>query len=318
METKTIKLGDIEFKNRYFLGPNEKYHDYAFRELVRPYNPAMCFSEKITAESYRVKSRSTLDILSYIQKEHSENKMMGLTFDFENPVDLQYAILHLWQTPSISYFMIDFTPYIRKLVDNETYFQFLVPLIESLLLSTKPVILYMNLKRYEKQGLEFIRELPIATFPSIQGICIETNPSHAKEDIKKIKEKHHVPVLLSVSKAYEDKSKRLLDVLEETGADAFMLTSIATGHPLVFEDLIYAETDRHKVRDGLIRQGDLLKEFIRLEFENYNYETAIRHVRNQFAFFVEDFVNRDDVNKAIAKIDDHEEFFNIAAEVQYK
>ena len=310
-----LRIKNLELKNNVFLAPMAGVTDKAFRQIVKPFGPALMYTEMVSGKGLFYKNKKTADLLD--------------AEDFEKPIAVQLfghepKVLAEIAEKSLEYgaelLDINMGCPAPKIVNNG----------DGSALSKNPVLageiisavvdavggkVPVTVKIRKGWDDTMVNAVEMARVAEQSGAAAVTVHGRTREQfysgkadldiIKAVKNAVSIPVIGNGDITDGESAKRMLDY---TGCDGIMIGRGAQGNPWVFRDVIhFLETGEKLPAPTLLERAEKMAEHLELLILYKGEYRGIQEARKHMAWYIKGMKGgarlREIINRAETKED---------------
>lgn len=315
---KPLKIGAFTLKNRYILAPMAGYTGFPLRQLAREAGAALTYTEMISAAALVYGNRKTMDMLPHTR----EDGPLALQL-FGGDAQTVFDSVPIVEKAAV-YDFLDFNmgcpvPKVMRqkagsywLRRQDEIYKLLRTLVT---ISAHPVLVKIRLG-FSKDDINAAEVARLAEEAGVQAVAVhgrtrdqyyEGVPDYG--EIAKVKAAVSIPVIANGNIGLENIGM----VMDETGADGFMIGRGALGDPLIFTDLLNLEDGRvFKPRSPEV-QIRLLARHFKLVLSEMGERNAVRYFRGLAVLYVKGFPDARELRQRLIKLNssaEYESFIN--------
>ncbi len=310
-----MKIKNLELKNNVFLAPMAGVTDKAFRQIVKPFGPALMYTEMVSGKGLFYKNKKTADLLD--------------VEDFEKPVAVQLfghepQILAEIAEKSLEYGaqLLDINmgcpaPKIvnngdgSALSKNPALAGEVISAVVDAVGGKVPVTVKIR-KGWDESLVNAVEMAKVAERSGAAALTIHGRTREqfysGKADldiIKAVKDAVSIPVIGNGDITDGESAKRMLDY---TGCDGIMIGRGAQGNPWVFREVIhFLENGEKLLPPTLLERAEKMAEHLELLILYKGEYRGIQEARKHMAWYIKGMKGgarlREIINKAETKED---------------
>lgn len=306
-----MQIGNITLENNLFLAPMAGVTDKAFRMIVKPFGPALMYTEMVSGKGLHYNSKRTEDLLEVLEEEKPVAAQI-----FGHDPEIMGTVAEGALSHGAAMIDINMGCPAPKIVNNGDGSALMKnPVLAGQVISavcravTVPVTVKFRMGWDDAQinAVEFakIAEANGAAAVTVHGRTREAFYSgHANWDIiRRVKEAVSIPVIGNGDITGGKSAKAML---EQTGCDGLMIGRAAQGNPWIFSEVL------HYLKTGEVlpppsaeeRVGKALEHLnllIRFKGEHRGIQEGRKHMSWYFRGLPGGAQLRDRINKACTK-----------------
>ena len=300
-------IGNIKLENNIFLAPLSGITDYAYREIVKKFRPALVFSEMIASRALIAKNKKTMGMI----KKSKSNDPYAIQIAGCDPLVMADAA-KLCEDNGADLVDINMGCPVKKVVNGYAGSALMKDeILASSILSSVvnavkiPVTLKMR-KGWDDKNLNAPKLSEIAENEGIKMITIHGRTRaqmfKGKSDwsfIKNVKNSVKIPVVVNGDiSCFSD----MECAIKESNADAVMIGRGCYGKPWIFSELKYKLNKSNFQIDSVSRKNIILEHFD-LSLEHYGSEIGLKSFRKHLGWYSKSLKNSNEfrfkINKTI-------------------
>lgn len=317
MEAKTLKIGNVELKNRVFLAPMAGVTDMPFRVLCKEQGCGLVYTEMVSAKGmhYNDEKSNKLTLLD-------EKEKPGAVQIFGSEPEIMAEVAQKLDKSDASIIDINMgcpAPKITKNGEGSALMKkpdLVARIVKAVSSATQKPVTVKIRKGWDDYSINAVEIAQIAEENGAAAIAVHGRTREqyysGKADwniIKQVKQAVSIPVIGNGDVVGPKEAERLF---QETGCDAIMVGRAAQGNPWIFNQInkyleegviIPAPTAEQKIQT-IIRHMNMM-------IEHKGERTAILEMRSHIAWYIKGLRDAAYTKQKIFTLTDKEEIFSI-------
>ena len=311
--TRTLKIGNVELKNRYILAPMAGVTDLPFRLLCKEQGAGLLCMEMISAKALQYKNRNTKALLQIDPREYPVSlQLFGADPDIISEQakaieELPFQILD-----------INMGCPVPKVVKNgegsalmknpRLVYDVVYKTVRAI---SKPVTVKIR-KGFDEEHVNAVEIAKIIEEAGGAAVAVHGRTREqyysGKADwdiIRQVKEADSIPV---IGKGDVTGSLAAEQLLEETGCDGVMIGRGCQGNPWIFRELNeYEETGKVPHRPSKKEIKEMMLRHAQLQIELKGDYLGIREMRKHVAWYTKGMEGSAKLRDEINRVESYEE-----------
>lgn len=314
---KTLKIGNVELKNRYILGPMAGVTDLPFRLLCKEQGAGLLCTEMVSAKAILYKNRNTESLLSI----HPDELPVSLQLFGSDPKIMSEMAKQIEERP-FAILDINMGCPVPKVVKNgegsalmknpKLVYEIVSAVVKAI---DKPVTVKIR-KGFDDDHVNAVEIARIIEESGAAAVAVHGRTREqyysGKADwdiIRQVKEAVSIPV---IGNGDVTSPQKAVELEEQTGCDGIMIARGAQGNPWIFSEMTaYEETgqmpprpDRDSIREMMLRHA-------RLQIEYKGDYLGIREMRKHVAWYTKGLPKAARLREKINAVESYEELENL-------
>ena len=316
---KTLKIGNVELKNRYILAPMAGVSDLPFRLLCKEQGAGLVCMEMVSAKAIYYNNKNT-DMLMEI---HPEEGPVSLQLFGSDPQIMGEMAKRIEERP-FSILDVNMGCPVPKVVNNHEGSALMKnpKLVEEIVTSLvksidKPVTVKIR-KGFDDNNVNAVEIAKIAEACGAAAVAVHGRTREqyysGKADweiIAHVKDAVKIPVIGNGDVTDIESAQKLV---EQTGCDGIMIGRAVRGNPFLFRELVHFEQTGQQCQKATpqeVREAILKHAALQIEYKG-EY-TAVREMRKHISWYSAGYPGS---TKLRAKINEMENMDDILAIVE--
>ena len=297
-------IGNLTLKNNLLLAPMSGVTDFAYREIIKKFKPALVFSEMIASRDLIEKNRKTMNMI-----KKKSNNPYAIQIAGCDPLIMSEAA-KLCEDHGADLVDINMGCPVKKVVNGYAGSALMKDeslassILNSVVNAVKiPVTLKMR-KGWDEKNLNAPKLAQIAEDEGVKMITVHgrtrSQMFKGKSDwnfIKNVKKKVKIPVVVNGDiNDFTD----FQESLEKSNGDGVMIGRGSYGKPWIFNE-IKAEinSDEFKIKNDL--KKDIILEHFNLSLEHYGIDIGLKSFRKHLGWYSKSLENSNEFRFKINK-----------------
>lgn len=314
---KTLKIGNVELKNRYILGPMAGVTDLPFRLLCKEQGAGLLCMEMVSAKAILYKNRNTESLLSI----HPDELPVSLQLFGSDPKIMSEMAKQIEERP-FAILDINMGCPVPKVVKNgegsalmknpKLVYEIVSAVVKAI---EKPVTVKIR-KGFDDEHVNAVEIARIIEEAGASAVAVHGRTREqyysGKADwdiIRQVKEAVSIPV---IGNGDVTSPQKAVELEEQTGCDGIMIARGAQGNPWIFSEMTaYEETgeipprpDRDSIREMMLRHA-------RLQIKYKGDYLGIREMRKHVAWYTKGLPKAARLREKINAVESYEELENL-------
>ena len=314
---KTLKIGNVELKNRYILGPMAGVTDLPFRLLCKEQGAGLLCMEMVSAKAILYKNRNTESLLSI----HPDELPVSLQLFGSDPKIMSEMAKQIEERP-FAILDINMGCPVPKVVKNgegsalmknpKLVYEIVSAVVKAI---EKPVTVKIR-KGFDDEHVNAVEIARIIEEAGASAVAVHGRTREqyysGKADwdiIRQVKEAVSIPV---IGNGDVTSPQKAVELEKQTGCDGIMIARGAQGNPWIFSEMTaYEETgempprpDRDSIREMMLRHA-------RLQIEYKGDYLGIREMRKHVAWYTKGLPKAARLREKINAVESYEELENL-------
>ena len=309
---KTLKIGNVELKNRYILAPMAGVTDLPIRLLCKEQGAGLLCMEMVSAKAIQYNNKNTRALLEI----HPEEKPVSLQLFGSDPEVISEVAKQIEELP---FAILDINmgcpvPKVAgngegsALMKNPELVRGIVSKVVKAI--EKPVTVKIR-KGFDDAHVNAVEIAKIiedcgGAAVAVHGRTREQYYS-GKADwdiIRQVKEAVSIPVIGNGDVTGPESAKKMI---EETGVDGIMIGRAARGNPWIFGQIRdYLETGVLPQKPSLEEVREMMLRHARMQLECKGEYTGIREMRKHVAWYTAGYPNSAKLRAKINEVETYE------------
>ena len=314
---KTLKIGNVELKNRYILGPMAGVTDLPFRLLCKEQGAGLLCMEMVSAKAILYKNRNTESLLSI----HPDELPVSLQLFGSDPKIMSEMAKQIEERP-FAILDINMGCPVPKVVKNgegsalmknpKLVYEIVSAVVKAI---EKPVTVKIR-KGFDDEHVNAVEIARIIEEAGASAVAVHGRTREqyysGKADwdiIRQVKEAVSIPV---IGNGDVTSPQKAVELEKQTGCDGIMIARGAQGNPWIFSEMTaYEETgempprpDRDSIREMMLRHA-------RLQIEYKEDYLGIREMRKHVAWYTKGLPKAARLREKINAVESYEELENL-------
>lgn len=314
---KTLKIGNVELKNRYILGPMAGVTDLPFRLLCKEQGAGLLCMEMVSAKAILYKNRNTESLLSI----HPDELPVSLQLFGSDPKIMSEMAKQIEERP-FAILDINMGCPVPKVVKNgegsalmknpKLVYEIVSAVVKAI---EKPVTVKIR-KGFDDEHVNAVEIARIIEEAGASAVAVHGRTREqyysGKADwdiIRQVKEAVSIPV---IGNGDVTSPQKAVELEKQTGCDGIMIARGAQGNPWIFSEMTaYEETgempprpDRDSIREMMLRHA-------RLQIKYKGDYLGIREMRKHVAWYTKGLPKAARLREKINAVESYEELENL-------
>ncbi len=297
-------IGNLKLKNNLLLAPMSGVTDFAYREIIKKFKPALVFSEMIASRALIEKNRKTMNMIKKKSNDPYAIQIAGC-----DPLIMSEAA-KLCEDHGADLVDINMGCPVKKVVNGyagsalmkdenlaSSILNFVVNAVKI------PVTLKMR-KGWDEKNLNAPKLAQIAEDEGVKMITVHgrtrSQMFKGKSDwnfIKNVKKKVKIPVVVNGD---INDFKDFQESLEKSNGDGVMIGRGSYGKPWIFNEIkAKINSDEFKIKNDL--KKDIILEHFNLSLEHYGIDIGLKSFRKHLGWYSKSLENSNEFRFKINK-----------------
>ena len=314
---KKLKIGNVELKNRYILGPMAGVTDLPFRLLCKEQGAGLLCMEMVSAKAIMYNNRNTESLLTI----HPEEMPVSLQLFGSDPGIMSEMAKRIEERP-FAILDVNMGCPVPKVVKNgegsalmkepKLVYEIVSALVKAI---KKPVTVKIR-KGFDDEHVNAVEIAKIIEEAGASAVAVHgrTREQYYSGEadwdiIRRVKEAVSIPV---IGNGDVTSPKKADELIEKTGCDGIMIARGAQGNPWIFPQMCaWEETrelpprpDKDEVREMILRHAGL-----QLEFKGEYL--GIREMRKHVAWYTKGIKGAVRIREKVNSVESIEELENL-------
>lgn len=316
---KTLKIGNVELKNRYILAPMAGVSDLPFRLLCKEQGAGLVCMEMVSAKAIYYNNKNTDQLMEI----HPDEGPVSLQLFGSDPKIMGEMAKHIVERP-FSILDVNMGCPVPKVVNNHEGSALMKnpKLVEEIVTALvkaidKPVTVKIR-KGFDENNINAVEIAKIAEACGAAAVAVHGRTREqyysGKADweiIARVKDAVKIPVIGNGDVVDIESAQKLV---EQTGCDGVMVGRAVRGNPFLFRELVHFEQTGQKCPKAApqeVREAILKHAALQIEYKG-EY-TAVREMRKHISWYSAGYPGS---TKLRAKINEMENMDDILAIVE--
>ncbi|HIZ12807.1 MAG TPA: tRNA dihydrouridine synthase DusB [Candidatus Mediterraneibacter stercorigallinarum] len=314
---KHLKIGNVELKNRYILGPMAGVTDLPFRLLCKEQGAGLLCMEMVSAKAILYKNKNTESLLTI----HPEELPVSLQLFGSDPKIMSEMAKRIEERP-FAILDINMGCPVPKVVRNgegsalmkepKLVYDIVSAVVKAI---DKPVTVKIR-KGFDDTCVNAVEIAKIIEEAGAAAVAVHGRTREqyysGKADwdiIRQVKEAVSIPVIGNGDVTSPQKAEELV---RQTGCDGIMIARGAEGNPWIFSEMAaYEETGRIPPRPGRDELREMMLRHARLQLEYKGEYSGIREMRKHVAWYTKGIPNAARLRDRINQVETYGELENL-------
>ena len=314
---KSLKIGNVELKNRYILGPMAGVTDLPFRLLCKEQGAGLLCMEMVSAKAIFYNNKNTESLLTI----HPEELPVSLQFFGSDPKIMGEMAKRIEERP-FAILDINMGCPVPKVVKNgegsalmkepKLVYDIVSSIVKAI---EKPVTVKIR-KGFDDEHVNAVEIAKIIEEAGASAVAVHGRTREqyysGKADwdiIRQVKEAVSVPVIGSGDVTSPQKAEEMVRM---TGCDGIMIARGAQGNPWIFSELIsYEEMGQVPPRPDKDELRRMLLRHARLQLEYKGEYCGIREMRKHVSWYTKGVANAARLRDQINQVETYGELENL-------
>lgn len=316
---KTLKIGNVELKNRYILAPMAGVSDLPFRLLCKEQGAGLVCMEMVSAKAIYYNNKNTDQLMEI----HPEEGPVSLQLFGSDPKIMGEMAKRIEERP-FSILDVNMGCPVPKVVNNHEGSALMKnpKLVEEIVTSLvkaieKPVTVKIR-KGFDENNVNAVEIAKIAEACGAAAVAVHGRTREqyysGKADweiIAQVKDAVKIPVIGNGDVTDIESAQKLV---EQTGCDGVMVGRAVRGNPFLFRELVHFEqTGQRCVKATPQEVKEAILKHAALQIEYKGEYTAVREMRKHISWYSAGYPGS---TKLRAKINEMENMDDILAIVE--
>ena len=314
---KKLKIGNVELKNRYILGPMAGVTDLPFRLLCKEQGAGLLCMEMVSAKAIMYNNRNTESLLTI----HPEEQPVSLQLFGSDPGIMSEMAKRIEERP-FAILDVNMGCPVPKVVKNgegsalmkepKLVYEIVSALVRAI---KKPVTVKIR-KGFDDEHVNAVEIAKIIEEAGASAVAVHgrTREQYYSGEadwdiIRRVKEAVSIPV---IGNGDVTSPKKADELIEKTGCDGIMIARGAQGNPWIFSQMCaWEETgelpprpDKDEVREMILRHAGL-----QLEFKGEYL--GIREMRKHVAWYTKGIKGAVRIREKVNSVESFQELENL-------
>lgn len=314
---KHLKIGNVELKNRYILGPMAGVTDLPFRLLCKEQGAGLLCMEMVSAKAILYNNKNTESLLTI----HPEELPVSLQLFGSDPKIMSEMAKRIEERP-FAILDINMGCPVPKVVRNgegsalmkepKLVYDIVSAVVKAI---DKPVTVKIR-KGFDDTCVNAVEIAKIIEEAGAAAVAVHGRTREqyysGKADwdiIRQVKESVSIPVIGNGDVTSPQKAEELV---RQTGCDGIMIARGAEGNPWIFSEMAaYEETGRIPPRPGRDELREMMLRHARLQLEYKGEYSGIREMRKHVAWYTKGIPNAARLRDRINQVETYGELENL-------
>ena len=310
---KHLKIGNIEFENRYILGPMAGVTDLPFRLLCREQGAGLLCMEMVSAKAIYYNNRNTESLLEI----HPDERPVSLQLFGSDPKIMSEMAKRIEERP-FAILDVNMGCPVPKVVKNgegsalmknpKLVYDIVSALVKAI---DKPVTVKIR-KGFDDDHVNAVEIAKIIEEAGAAAVAVHGRTREqyysGKADwniIRQVKEAVSIPVIGNGDVTSPQKADELV---RQTGCDGVMIARGAQGNPWIFSELTqWEETGELPLRPDKDEIRKMMLRHARLQLEYKGEFSGIREMRKHVAWYTKGLKGASRLREQINRVESYEE-----------
>lgn len=318
---KTVKIGDILPRNRYFLAPLAGITDSAFRTICTSFGAGMTYTEMVSAKALTFGDRKSLSLL-----EISKNEMPCIAQIFGNDPDVlaQGALIALENSSAVGIDINMGCP-VPKITSNGEGSALMADIkrAEAIIKAVRNVIsvpLSVKFRRgYTVDTINAVEFAKMAESAGVDAICVHgrtrTQMYSGQSDMQTISDVKNAVSIPLIASGDIFSPESALRAMNEYGADAVVVARGAMGNPFVFRECIEYEQYGTYSKPTRLELTQTMKRHIELCCEKKGEQRAMSECRKHMLWYLKGIPGAKKIKVKMTQMSNFADFCDIIEEI---
>lgn len=288
---KTLKIGNVELKNRYILAPMAGVSDLPFRYLCKQQGAGLVCMEMVSAKAIYYNNKNT-DLLMEI---HPDEGPVSLQLFGSDPKIMAEMAKRIEKRP-FSILDVNMGCPVPKVVNNKEGSALMKnpKLVEEIVTALvkaiqKPVTVKIR-KGFDDEHVNAVEIAKIAESCGAAAVAVHgrTREQYYSgnadwEIIAKVKDAVSIPVIGNGDVTDIDSAQKMI---EQTGCDGIMIGRAVRGNPFLFRELVHYEQTGQRLPKATPQEvREAILEHAALQIQYKGEYTAVREMRKHISWY---------------------------------